>query len=107
MGRLTLLYKVARRQALCDDTRRYRDFMPRPKGRESEMNVVKIFFASLVVAGVVSGCSTQQDNSADAAANEAQIREAEEAARQAEEAAKRAEVAAEKAEVIFHKSLEK
>ena len=72
------------------------------------MNVVKIFFASLVVAGMVSGCSSQQSSTPDeTAANAAQVREAEEAARQAEEAAKRAEVAAEKAEVIFHKSLEK
>jgi hypothetical protein len=71
------------------------------------MNVVKIFFASLVVAGMVAGCSSKQDSNADAAREAQQAREAQESARQAEEAAKRAETAAEKAEVIFHKSLEK
>jgi type II secretory pathway component PulK len=71
------------------------------------MNVVKIFFASLVVAVMVAGCSSTQDSNADAAREAQQAREAQESARQAEEAAKRAETAAEKAEVIFHKSLEK
>ena len=64
----------------------------------------RVLAVSLVASVLAIGCASQQPAPA---ANDEEIRRAEEAARRAEEAARQAEAASEKSEVIYHKNLQK